>query len=189
MWDLGWKKWHWERFFSELINFPVNIIPPLLCVFIHVSSGGWKWAHWLPQFHTDSLPHFITITMRDIVDVIQMFFSRELKTVEETNRYTKQFPCWHKWSSWSAAGLFMLMGIIQIILWDHISQFHCHQIAKIYTLVPICLLLQCLQILVWKVPFFVFWTGHLSFKQYFPLKAPKFGTKIYELCDATTGYL
>jgi hypothetical protein len=33
------------------------------------------------------------------------------------------------------------------------------------------------------------WIGHLSFKQYIPLKASKFGIKTYELCDATTGYL
>jgi hypothetical protein len=28
------------------------------------------------------------------------------------------------------------------------------------------------------------WKGHLSFKQYLPLKASKFGIKTYELCDA-----
>jgi hypothetical protein len=33
------------------------------------------------------------------------------------------------------------------------------------------------------------WKGRLSFKQYLPLKASKFGIKIYELCDSTTGYL
>jgi hypothetical protein len=33
------------------------------------------------------------------------------------------------------------------------------------------------------------WKGHLSFKQYLPLKAAKFGIKTYELCDSTTGYL
>jgi hypothetical protein len=33
------------------------------------------------------------------------------------------------------------------------------------------------------------WKGRLSFKQYLPLKASKFGIKTYELCDATTGYL
>jgi hypothetical protein len=33
------------------------------------------------------------------------------------------------------------------------------------------------------------WKGRLSFKQYIPLKASKFGIKTYELCDAPTGYL
>jgi hypothetical protein len=33
------------------------------------------------------------------------------------------------------------------------------------------------------------WKGRLSFKQYLPLKASKFETKTYELCDAITGYL
>jgi hypothetical protein len=33
------------------------------------------------------------------------------------------------------------------------------------------------------------WKGCLSFKQYLPLKASKFGIKTYKLCDATTGYL
>jgi hypothetical protein len=33
------------------------------------------------------------------------------------------------------------------------------------------------------------WKGRLSFKQYLPLKASKFGIKTYELCDSTTGYL
>jgi hypothetical protein len=33
------------------------------------------------------------------------------------------------------------------------------------------------------------WKGRLSFKQYMPLKASKFGIKTYELCDATTNYL
>jgi hypothetical protein len=33
------------------------------------------------------------------------------------------------------------------------------------------------------------WKGRLSFKQYVPLKASKFGIKTYELCDSTTGYL
>jgi hypothetical protein len=31
MWDFWWKKWHWDRFLSELFGFPLsNIIPPLL---------------------------------------------------------------------------------------------------------------------------------------------------------------
>jgi hypothetical protein len=25
MWDLWWTKWHWERVFSELFNFPLSI--------------------------------------------------------------------------------------------------------------------------------------------------------------------
>jgi hypothetical protein len=33
------------------------------------------------------------------------------------------------------------------------------------------------------------WKGHVSFKQYMPLKASKFVIKMYELCDAKTGYL
>jgi hypothetical protein len=33
------------------------------------------------------------------------------------------------------------------------------------------------------------WKGCLSFKQYLPLKASKFGIKTYKLCDAITGYL
>jgi hypothetical protein len=33
------------------------------------------------------------------------------------------------------------------------------------------------------------WKGLLSFKQYLPLKASKFGIKTYKLCDSTTGYL
>ncbi|PNF24933.1 hypothetical protein B7P43_G09365 [Cryptotermes secundus] len=33
------------------------------------------------------------------------------------------------------------------------------------------------------------WKGRLSFKQYLPLKAAKFGIKSYKLCDSTTGYL
>jgi hypothetical protein len=33
------------------------------------------------------------------------------------------------------------------------------------------------------------WKGCLSFNQYLPLKASKFGIKTYELCDTITGYL
>jgi hypothetical protein len=33
------------------------------------------------------------------------------------------------------------------------------------------------------------WKGRLSFKQYLPRKASKFGIKTYELCDFTMGYL
>jgi hypothetical protein len=33
------------------------------------------------------------------------------------------------------------------------------------------------------------WKGRLSFRQYLPLKASKFGIKTYELCDSITGYL
>jgi hypothetical protein len=33
------------------------------------------------------------------------------------------------------------------------------------------------------------WKGHLSFKQYLPLQASKFGIKTYELGDTTTGYM
>jgi hypothetical protein len=33
------------------------------------------------------------------------------------------------------------------------------------------------------------WKGRVSFKQYMPLKASKFGIKTYELCDTTTGNL
>jgi hypothetical protein len=33
------------------------------------------------------------------------------------------------------------------------------------------------------------WKGRLSFKQYIPLKAAKFGIKTYELCEANSGYL
>jgi hypothetical protein len=33
------------------------------------------------------------------------------------------------------------------------------------------------------------WKGHLSFKQYLPLKAAKFGIKTYELCESSSGYL
>jgi hypothetical protein len=25
MWDLWWKKWHWDRFFPEYIGFPPSI--------------------------------------------------------------------------------------------------------------------------------------------------------------------
>lgn len=35
----------------------------------------------------------------------------------------------------------------------------------------------------------VLWKGRLSFKQYIPLKAAKFGIKTFELCEASTGYL
>jgi hypothetical protein len=33
------------------------------------------------------------------------------------------------------------------------------------------------------------WKGRLTFKQYLPLKASKFGIKTYELCDSTTEFL
>ena len=33
------------------------------------------------------------------------------------------------------------------------------------------------------------WKGRLSFTQYLPLKASKFGIKTFELCESTTGYL
>jgi hypothetical protein len=33
------------------------------------------------------------------------------------------------------------------------------------------------------------WKGRLSFKQYLPLKAAKFGIKTYELCESGSGYL
>ena len=33
------------------------------------------------------------------------------------------------------------------------------------------------------------WRGRLSFKQYMPLKASKFGIKSYELCESSSGYL
>jgi hypothetical protein len=33
------------------------------------------------------------------------------------------------------------------------------------------------------------WKCRLSFKQYLPLKVPKFGIKTYELLEAITGYL
>jgi hypothetical protein len=33
------------------------------------------------------------------------------------------------------------------------------------------------------------WKGRLSFKQYLPLKAAKFGIKTYELCESSSGYL
>lgn len=32
------------------------------------------------------------------------------------------------------------------------------------------------------------WKGRLSFRQYIPLKAAKFGVKTYELCESSTGY-
>jgi hypothetical protein len=25
MWDLWWKKWHWDRFFAEYFGFPLSI--------------------------------------------------------------------------------------------------------------------------------------------------------------------
>jgi hypothetical protein len=25
MWDLWWTKWHWDRFFSEYVGFPLSI--------------------------------------------------------------------------------------------------------------------------------------------------------------------
>ena len=33
------------------------------------------------------------------------------------------------------------------------------------------------------------WKGRLSFRQYIPLKAAKFGIKTFELCESSTGYL
>jgi len=33
------------------------------------------------------------------------------------------------------------------------------------------------------------WKGHLSIRQYLPLKASKFGMKTFELCKSRTGYL
>ena len=33
------------------------------------------------------------------------------------------------------------------------------------------------------------WKGHLSIRQYLPLKASKFGIKTFELCESRTGYL
>ena len=33
------------------------------------------------------------------------------------------------------------------------------------------------------------WKGRLSFRQYLPLKASKFGIKTFEMCESTTGYL
>jgi hypothetical protein len=33
------------------------------------------------------------------------------------------------------------------------------------------------------------WKGRLSFKQYIPLKSLKFGSKPYELCESSSGYL
>ena len=30
IWGLWWTKWHWERFFSQHLRFPVSIILPLL---------------------------------------------------------------------------------------------------------------------------------------------------------------
>jgi hypothetical protein len=32
------------------------------------------------------------------------------------------------------------------------------------------------------------WKGRLSFRQYIPLKAAKFGIKTYELCESSSGY-
>jgi len=33
------------------------------------------------------------------------------------------------------------------------------------------------------------WKGHLSIRQYLPLKASKFGIKTFKLCESRTGYL
>jgi len=33
------------------------------------------------------------------------------------------------------------------------------------------------------------WKGHLSIRQYLPLKASKFRIKIFQLCESRTGYL
>jgi len=33
------------------------------------------------------------------------------------------------------------------------------------------------------------WKGHLSIRQYLPLKASEFGIKTFELCESRTGYL
>jgi hypothetical protein len=31
MWDLWWRKWHWDRVFPRVLRFfPVNLIPPVL---------------------------------------------------------------------------------------------------------------------------------------------------------------
>jgi hypothetical protein len=41
MCDLGWTKWHWDRFFSELFGFPLTIVVSL-GLHTHLSSGGWR---------------------------------------------------------------------------------------------------------------------------------------------------
>jgi hypothetical protein len=39
MWDLWWRKWHWDTFLSEFFSSsPVSIIPPLLIYHLGVSN-------------------------------------------------------------------------------------------------------------------------------------------------------
>jgi hypothetical protein len=56
MWDLWWTKWHWDRFFSELFSFPINIIPPWLSLLIY-HLGDEQQACWWPQFRDIISPH------------------------------------------------------------------------------------------------------------------------------------
>jgi len=35
VWDFWWKKWQWDGFFSELLSYPVSIIPPWLSALIY----------------------------------------------------------------------------------------------------------------------------------------------------------
>jgi hypothetical protein len=40
MCDFWWRKWHWDRFFSEFFGF--SLVSFHHCsIFNHVSSGGW----------------------------------------------------------------------------------------------------------------------------------------------------
>jgi hypothetical protein len=55
MWDLWWIKWHWDRFFFQVLGFsPVNIIPPLL--HIHLSPPHQK------RDSPDQAPHYHTLS-------------------------------------------------------------------------------------------------------------------------------
>jgi hypothetical protein len=40
MWDLWQTKWHWVRFFSESLRFPLSLSFHHCSIFTHVSSGG-----------------------------------------------------------------------------------------------------------------------------------------------------
>ena len=44
MWNLGWKKCHWDRFFSECFYFPVSNIPPVLHIDISLSISNTTWG-------------------------------------------------------------------------------------------------------------------------------------------------
>jgi hypothetical protein len=51
-----WAKWHWERIFSEFLDFPINIIAPWLSILIHNLEAEQKAIRW-PQFRRGLSQH------------------------------------------------------------------------------------------------------------------------------------